>query len=103
MRIRTTDTLSWHPDLLSVKSSCSLTRLSGSVDIISRAVTAVSTADITNQNNADFSALANKLANLTDTLQAKVAAAAAHQRVSNDRPHRSRGRHTAATYRPTST
>ena len=61
-RVRTTDTLSWHPDLLSTKSNCSVTRLNGAVGILNKAVTSLSKGDITQPKHVQF-------AETKDTLQ----------------------------------
>ena len=81
-RTRTTDTLSWHPDMLSTKSSCSLARLRGAIQVVTRAITSVGPGDITHQSRQEFSSLANSLSTLTEALRTKVAAAVAQQRVS---------------------
>jgi hypothetical protein len=81
-RIRTTDTISWHPEALSTKSSCSLTRLRGDMSIITRSITAISKADITVTNQVEFNTLCTQLAQVQRTLESKLTAAATEQRVS---------------------
>jgi hypothetical protein len=81
-RVRTTDTLSWHPDLLSTKSSCSLTRLNGALAVLNKAVTSLSKNDITTTNRDGFATANNTLASIQTQLNVKLTQAAAEQRVS---------------------
>jgi hypothetical protein len=51
---RIADTVSWHPDLLSTKSNCSLTRMEGAIAILQKAVTSISNGDVTKAKPPNF-------------------------------------------------
>jgi hypothetical protein len=79
-RVRTTDTLSWHPDTLSTKSSCSHARLDGSLKILHKAVTSLSISDITPATLESYADLDRSLHTLQTQLQTKLAQSATSMR-----------------------
>jgi hypothetical protein len=58
------DMVSWHPDLLTTKSNCSHTRMEGAIAILNKAVTSISTGDITKTKTTQFLETATTLASL---------------------------------------
>ena len=81
-RTRISDTVAFFPDTLETRTNCSLKRLTRATTLLTRAIAAVSTGDITSRKKGKFEALLHTLQKTTKVLQAKHSTAASKQRVS---------------------